>query len=276
MPLDHRRVFYVDSFIGAHSTGNAHRVTVYTGYWPDKPISTDGVIAVDLKLEDPSTAEVEARFTVNGHIIKRCGSGTVAAAYILLHELGLPEVTLRTTCERLKLVQEPGRYGYLTQTMALVPASASPLTSVFGARRESSARFPGLPLACFAAGGSHDYLVAVLPEDTQLAELQPDLNALTEECTRALILTAPSTASDFDFTLRYFAPQYGVPEDSATGSANAVLASYWSQRLAKTHLRSQQLSKGGGDFYLKLLADCPPSNLLDPVAVGVLGQVRLR
>src|SRR5690606_22686510 len=41
----------------------------------------------------------------------------------------------------------------------------------------------------------------------------------------ALILTAP--AGPRHYALRYFAPWHGKPEDSATGSAQCVLAPYW-------------------------------------------------
>ncbi len=45
---------------------------------------------------------------------------------------------------------------------------------------------------------------------------------------------------------RYFAPQFGVPEDSATGSAMRVLAAYWQQRGYGDEQRALQRSAAGG------------------------------
>ena len=44
--------------------------------------------------------------------------------------------------------------------------------------------------------------------------------------------------------MRYFAPQYGVEEDIATGSAMRVLAQYWSSRFKQ--LTVYQCSPQGG------------------------------
>jgi predicted PhzF superfamily epimerase YddE/YHI9 len=55
--------------------------------------------------------------------------------------------------------------------------------------------------------------------------------------------------------LRYFAPQYGVPEDTATGSALRVLAEYWSPRF--TRLTAEQCSPAGG----LLLAQWTPDHI---------------
>ncbi len=45
--------------------------------------------------------------------------------------------------------------------------------------------------------------------------------------------------------MRYFAPQHGVNEDKATGSANRVLASYWKSKLNQRKLKARQLSVEG-------------------------------
>ncbi|XP_025773642.1 phenazine biosynthesis-like domain-containing protein [Puma concolor] len=44
----------------------------------------------------------------------------------------------------------------------------------------------------------------------------------------------------FDFYSRYFAPWVGVAEDPVTGSAHAVLSSYWSQQLGKKDMHGQK------------------------------------
>jgi len=68
-------------------------------------------------------------------------------------------------------------------------------------------------------------------DDFDLKHIAPPDNGLSNWPQRAIICTAaqPSTGTDA-ITLRYFAPQYGVVEDTATGSAMRVLADYWSHR----------------------------------------------
>ncbi|XP_077989196.1 phenazine biosynthesis-like domain-containing protein 1 isoform X1 [Glandiceps talaboti] len=54
----------------------------------------------------------------------------------------------------------------------------------------------------------------------------------------------------YDFMSRFFSPWNGITEDPVTGSAHAVLASYWSKELKKTSLYARQASKRGGDLWV--------------------------
>ncbi|XP_027752468.1 phenazine biosynthesis-like domain-containing protein [Empidonax traillii] len=55
---------------------------------------------------------------------------------------------------------------------------------------------------------------------------------------KGLILTLKGNSSGkgYDFYSRYFAPWNGIPEDPVTGSAHAVLSSYWSEKLGKKEM----------------------------------------
>ncbi|XP_077640918.1 phenazine biosynthesis-like domain-containing protein isoform X2 [Lonchura striata] len=55
---------------------------------------------------------------------------------------------------------------------------------------------------------------------------------------KGLILTVKGNSSGkgHDFYSRYFSPWYGVLEDPVTGSAHAVLSSYWSEQLGKKEM----------------------------------------
>ncbi|KAH0623509.1 hypothetical protein JD844_006336 [Phrynosoma platyrhinos] len=59
----------------------------------------------------------------------------------------------------------------------------------------------------------------------------------------------------YDFYSRYFAPWYGVSEDPVTGSAHAVLSSYWSQQLGKKEMCAFQCSARGGRLKILLRQD---------------------
>jgi predicted PhzF superfamily epimerase YddE/YHI9 len=53
----------------------------------------------------------------------------------------------------------------------------------------------------------------------------------------------------------FFAPKYGIDEDSVTGSAHTQLTPYWSGRLGKTRLTAKQISRRGGELICELHGD---------------------
>ncbi|KFP03868.1 Phenazine biosynthesis-like domain-containing protein [Calypte anna] len=76
---------------------------------------------------------------------------------------------------------------------------------------------------------------------------------------KGLILTlkgnSPGNHSGHDFYSRYFAPWVGVLEDPVTGSAHAVLSSYWSEHLGKKEMLAFQCSRRGGELKISLRND---------------------
>ncbi|XP_036625390.1 phenazine biosynthesis-like domain-containing protein [Trichosurus vulpecula] len=59
----------------------------------------------------------------------------------------------------------------------------------------------------------------------------------------------------YDFYARFFAPWLGVAEDPVTGSAHAILSSYWSQKLGKKEMRAFQCSHRGGGMKISMRDD---------------------
>jgi predicted PhzF superfamily epimerase YddE/YHI9 len=90
--------------------------------------------------------------------------------------------------------------------------------------------------------GRH-YMALFADEDT-VAGLQIDFAALTRLDRPTIIATAPGTRCDY--VLRFFAPANGVPEDPVSGVAQCSLVPYWSSRLSRNRLVSDQLSTRGG------------------------------
>jgi len=71
-----------------------------------------------------------------------------------------------------------------------------------------------------------DALARASLDDGVRAEVVP-----TDAPGRFVYLVAPSPAADVDYRVRMFAPEAGVPEDPATGSAAAALGGYLGPRL---------------------------------------------
>lgn len=109
------------------------------------------------------------------------------------------------------------------------------------------------PCASALAGPDNGYWILRWPDGFDIATLQPDLAQISRCTRRAIIATASNPLSDgaYRVNLRYFAPQYGNPEDSVTGSACVVLADYWRQPQLVLHQRSPR----GGTIEAQLNGD---------------------
>ena len=64
-----------------------------------------------------------------------------------------------------------------------------------------------------------------------------------------VICTAPGDKTDI--VSRVFVSAWGVDEDSVTGSAHAVLAPFWAERLDRKTFTAHQASTRGGDLSLR-------------------------
>ncbi|MDP5052302.1 MAG: PhzF family phenazine biosynthesis protein [Congregibacter sp.] len=108
------------------------------------------------------------------------------------------------------------------------------------------------PWRAAEAGDDDGYLVLEWPEGFDLRDLSVPPYALRRRTRRALIVTTRSSGTSTDVQLRYFAPQHGVPEDIATGSAMRVLATYWMNRELDSQLSALQCSPCGGELFSRI------------------------
>ena len=107
------------------------------------------------------------------------------------------------------------------------------------------------PVESFVARGRN---LAVYDRAEDVAALRPDFAAMRRVEGANAIATAPGR-NGVDFVSRYFAPNYGVDEDSVTGSAHCVLTPYWAARLGKEQLTARQISARGGELTCTLRGD---------------------
>jgi predicted PhzF superfamily epimerase YddE/YHI9 len=90
-------------------------------------------------------------------------------------------------------------------------------------------------------------LIAVLNSASEVAAVRADAERIAALDAATLTVTAPH--DDADFCVRVFAPKEGLPEDPVCGTVHRILAPYWSARLGKRSLQSQQLSPRGGTLH---------------------------
>lgn len=257
------QAFVLDVFCSDETTGNPAAVCVLTA-WPDAAVlqafaATQSAPVTVFVLSPPAQTApqpIPVRWFAGAQEINLCGHGSLAAAALVLTQRPeWPEVKLTSrfgdiSIKRSELQLPALAAGQLCYAMCLPawpaqkPAALTQLTD----RLNLSAQ--GLVLTdCFATRD----LVLVLETAEQVQAFVPDFDALRQlQPYHATILTAqlfaPGTQTAIGYVLRYFAPNIGINEDLATGSAQCSLAPYWLQRLGATQLQVHQLSAGGGYF----------------------------
>ena len=95
-----------------------------------------------------------------------------------------------------------------------------------------------------------DDLLVVLKNESQVANLRPNLHVVGEFKRRGMLVTAPG--DQVDFVSRGFFPQVGIDEDPVTGSAHTLLAPFWGKELGKKKMTARQISARGGDLRCEL------------------------
>jgi predicted PhzF superfamily epimerase YddE/YHI9 len=105
-------------------------------------------------------------------------------------------------------------------------------------------------------GRGDDYRVAVFADAAQVRALTPDFRAIIDLQTgRDLMVVATAPGDTSDVISRVFVPEAGVDEDSVTGSAHAIIASYWAKRLGRNSFTAFQASKRGGKLGVRMDGD---------------------
>lgn len=245
MSLD---VYPVASFVGESCLGNEHWVCVNPSVEQRDTCLARTNEAIVVFLYTSTIHSPQAEFYQSGRAILRCGSGTLATAHVLFRELKLSGISqLNTKAGPLSLRMEGEYLGYGAQGLPLAECGKADLW-------QSLVNQP--IISCWDIGASQDYCLLELADEQSVADLEVDSEALRQSSDRALIVTARSQRSTYDYVLRYFAPQHGKAEDPATGSANLQLATFWRQRLSKTQLKGRQLSQAGGEFLLEVTDSC--------------------
>jgi PhzF family phenazine biosynthesis protein len=102
---------------------------------------------------------------------------------------------------------------------------------------------------------AHGWVIALLKNEKEVRNLNPDFRLMKKSEFGDLIVTAPSDDNNFDFCVRCFAPALGIDEDPVTGSAHCALAPFWNHRTGKKDFISHQVSKREGVLKVELKKD---------------------
>jgi PhzF family phenazine biosynthesis protein len=244
MQLD---VYQIDAFSDRPFAGNPAGVVPLQSWLPDALLQS---IAAEINQAEtaffaPEGDHYRIRWFTPTTEVKLCGHATLASAHVM-HSLGsAPEKIVFDSLSGPLSVSKAGDKLELDFPRHDVRPEPEALAKV-------AACFDVKPVEMHVAE-SYDAYLALYEKAADVARLVPDFGRLNQ-VDRTVLVTARGE-NGIDFVSRYFAPTAGIPEDPVTGSTHCVLATFWSRILGKTAFHARQVSRRGGDLWLKLEGD---------------------
>lgn len=237
--------WHVDAFTSAALGGNQAAVMLWEDEFPAdaimQKIGEENNFAETAFLVpcDGPEADWQLRWFTPECEIRLCGHATLAAGHVLLEQGGGDEVTFLTRRAGVLTVRrEGGGYALALPAIPTAPQDWQAAVAALGARPQLIHRSPD------------GYNVFLFGDEVAVRGLSPDFGALAAMGDHQFICTAPGESTDV--VSRVFVPGAGVPEDSVTGSAHAVLTPFWAARLGRDSFTAFQASKRGGLLHCRL------------------------
>ncbi len=230
-------IYQVDSFSSQLFKGNPAAVIILEKWLSDGMMQN---IAMENNLSEtafvaPHKSELYIRWFTPTTEVDLCGHATLAAAHVLFNHEDYEgfQVTFHSKSGPLTVekIDEELVLDFPMDTFRKV--DELPLLLKMNLKDDVTEIYKG----------KNDYMF-VFEDQKHIKNFYPEFNMIELLDSRGLIITAPG--EECDFVSRYFAPQYGIPEDPVTGSTHTLLTPYWGNRLGKTKLSARQLSKRGG------------------------------
>lgn len=174
--------------------------------------------------------------------INLCGHATLASAFVIFTILKKKKKTVVFNCKSGLLTVTKKKnlleMDFPSWKPSLITNAPARLQEALGA------------VEIVAVYKQRDLLVELMNEEA-VKICNPDFTLL-KAIGEKIIITAPGRKADF--VSRFFAPAAGVDEDPVTGSAHSQLIPFWSEKLGKTKMQAQQLSKRGGQLFCQQLS----------------------
>jgi PhzF family phenazine biosynthesis protein len=241
------KIFQVDAFTNEPFHGNPAAAVPLDSWLPDETMLS---IAAENNLAEtaffvPANGVYAIRWFTPKVEMNLCGHATLASAYVIFNELKLEDETVEFYSER------SGRLGVTRQGDRFVLDFPSyPITEIEQIAALSVA-IGKIPLQMWETQGN--MVMMRLESETDVREVEPDFQALTQVPYDEVIVTAAGDTADF--VSRMFAPNIGIPEDPVTGAIHCSLIPYWAGELGKKELYARQVSPRGGELFCQLADD---------------------
>ena len=243
------RILHVDAFTDVAFKGNPAAVALLDNNRDDDFLQS---LAFEMNLSETAfpvsrnDGDWDLRWFTPAVEVDLCGHATLASAHALF-DLGLvtdSQITFHTrsgplVCHRIA-------EGIMMDFPASPAEPCGPIDCLAQA----------LGVEIVDQGQAFD-LLAQLDSPSTVAALTPDLAALAEIDTRAVIITAAGDVDGgpADFVSRVFGPRVGIPEDPVTGSAHCITGPWWAERLGSNELQAHQVSARSGRMGVRINND---------------------
>jgi predicted PhzF superfamily epimerase YddE/YHI9 len=242
------RFVQVDAFADRAFAGNPAAVMLLEEWLDDatlQAIAAENNLAETAFLVPWAGAEAdhELRWFTPLIEVALCGHATLASGHVLLSDDPGRGAVRFATCKSGVLEVRRAATGYALDLPAL-PAAPRDLPDIVRL-------IGGDPIATLWRDGG--YVVLVYPDEQVVRALRPDFATLARGDN--LLIVATARGSDHDIVSRAFAPAAGINEDPVTGTAHALVAPYWAERLGRTRMTAYQASSRGGELTCMLAGD---------------------
>ena len=227
------RYYIVDAFTDKPFGGNPAGVVLLDGdVFPKESLMLQ--IAAELRYSETafvrrhSTKEFTLRYFTPKAEVELCGHATIATFALLNQEAGVNGQCLCHTKAGDLSIEVSPKVMMQMASPKIVKTVEDPNEIYRALGLENYA--PTLPVM-IASTGLPDFMIPVDDVET-LQHLHPDMNAISEITKRhnAVSFHVFALSNDgYTAHVRDFAPLYDIPEESATGTANAALTHYLQQ-----------------------------------------------
>jgi len=227
------KYFVVDAFTNRPFGGNpAGVVLLDSDTFPEEGLMLQ--IAAELRYSETafiqrhSDNEFTIRYFTPKAEVELCGHATIAS-FFMLHQKGLASGQCLCHTKAGDLHIEVGEKVMMQMAQPRIVATIGETQEIYRALNVKDYR-PAMPVQVVYAG-LPDIMIP-LPDVDTLQTLQPDMKAISDITKKyEAVSFHVFTFSDDGYTahVRDFAPLYDIPEESATGTANASLTYYLQQ-----------------------------------------------
>ncbi|MDX9930146.1 MAG: PhzF family phenazine biosynthesis protein [Bacteroidales bacterium] len=244
-----KTIFQVDAFTTKPFTGNPACVVIADEHTPADWMQN---VAAEMNVSEtafvvPGRKGFSIRWFTPKAEVKLCGHATLSAAHIM-YEAGFvkpgDEIVFGSISGDLK-VKKMG--SWLTMDFPTYPLIPVEVPRDFE-------KITGIkPVELYSS--INGWVLAFLNSEYQVRRARPDFGAMRHSEMGHLMITAPSSETNFDFCVRCFAPSIGIDEDPVTGSAHCALVPFWHRKTGNTEFISHQVSERSGILKVALAGD---------------------
>ncbi len=237
--------WHVDAFASRPFTGNPAAVMILDS-WPEDAVlqaigeENNFAETAFLVRDESGVADWELRWFTPTVEIRLCGHATLASGHVLLgREPEQDSVRFRTRkAGILEVRRSADRYELALPAIRTQPGEYPEAVQALGHQ----------PLEIWRNPDGYNIFLYSSEEDVR--SIQPDFRALATLGIDSFTVTA--RGAETDVVSRVFVPGAGVDEDPVTGSAHAVLAPFWAERLERDSFTAYQASRRGGHLSCRI------------------------